>query len=129
MRTARITLAFLLTLSLAMLPMAGAFAASSDGPTASDVVDSAYECCDDETTTSDHVVASHDCCDPGSMPADHVMSGCQASAGCTAKCFSIVAMVFSDVAIPPPIGGTESPFVSNPFHSLTASPPYRPPRV
>jgi hypothetical protein len=63
------------------------------------------------------------------MPADHMMKDCQASASCTAKCLNFYALVFSGVTIPLPIGGTESHFVSNPFHSQTASPPYRPPRA
>jgi hypothetical protein len=113
MRIGRTILTFLLALSLAMLPIAGAFAIPSDEPTASEVV----------------VASAHDCCDHESMPADHAMKDCQAAAGCTAKCFNFYAVVFSGVAIPSPIGGTESRFVSKPFYSLTASPPYRPPRV
>jgi hypothetical protein len=106
----RTILAFLVTLSLAMLPMASAFAVPSDEPVASDVV------------------AAHDCCDHESMP-DHTLNESQAAAGCTAKCFNCYAVVFSGLTIPSPIGGTESRFVSNPFYSQTASPPYRPPRV
>ena len=113
MRIGRPILAFLVALSLALLPMAGAFAVPSDEPMASDVV----------------VASAHDCCDHESMPADHVMKECQASAGCTAKCFNVYALVFSGVTIPSPICGTESHFVSNPFCSQTASPPYRPPRA
>jgi hypothetical protein len=113
MRIGRTILAFLVALSLALLPMAGAFAVPSDEPTASDVV----------------VASEHDCCDHESMPADHMMKDCQASASCTAKCLNFYALVFSGVTIPLPIGGTESHFVSNPFHSQTASPPYRPPRA
>jgi hypothetical protein len=126
MRIGRTILAVLLALSLAMLPMAGGFAASSNEPMASDVVvASAHECCDNEALTSDHAVASiHDCCDHESIPADHV-----ASAGCTAKCFNCYAVVFSGVAIPSPIGGTEAHFVKKPFYSRTASPPFRPPRA
>ena len=101
MRIGRTILAFLVSLSLAMLPMAGALAVPSDEPTASEVV----------------VASAHDCCDHGSTPADHVMKECQASAGCTAKCFNFYAPVFSGVAIPSPTGGTESRFVSNPFYS------------
>jgi hypothetical protein len=108
----RTILAFLVALSLAMMPMAGAFAVPSDEPTVSEVV----------------VASAHDCCDQ-SMPADHAMKDCQAAAGCTAKCFNFYALVFSGVAVPPPSGGTESRFVSNPFHSETASPPFRPPRI
>ena len=113
MRIGRTILAFLVALSLAMLPMAGAFAVPSDEPMVSDVV----------------VASAHDCCDHESTPADHMMKECQASAGCTAKCFNFYAVVFSGVTIPSPIGGTESHFVCNPFHSQTASPPYRPPRA
>ena len=122
-------LAFLVALSLTMLPMAGAFAIPSDEPGQSDVVMvSADEHCDHESMGSEVVVASSDdCCDHQSIPADHMMKECNTS--CAAKCFSVVALLVSGVAIPPPIGGTESHFVSNPFHSLTASPPYRPPRV
>jgi len=111
MRIGRTILAFLLALSLATLPMAGAFAVAKD-----------------EATASDEVVASgHDGCDHEATPADHAMKGCQGD--CAAKCCNCYAVVFSGVTIPAPIGGTESPFVSNPFHSQTASPPYRPPRV
>lgn len=113
MRIGRTILAFLVALSLAMLPMAGAFAVPGDEPMSSDV----------------GVASAHDCCDHESMPADRMMKDCQASAGCAAKCFNFYAVVFSGVAIPSPIGGTESRFVSNPFCSQTTSPPYRPPRV
>src|SRR5262245_43192560 len=113
MRIGRTILAFLVALSLALLPMAGAFAIPSDAPMASDV----------------GVGPAHDCCDHESTPADHVMKECLASAGCTAKCFNFYAVVFSGVAVPSPTGGAEPLFVSNPFHSQTASPPYRPPRA
>ena len=130
MRIGRTILAFLVALSLALLPMAGAFAVPSDEPMASDVATpSPHEHCDHQSTAPEDVVASaHDCCDHA-MPADYMMNECHASAGCTAKCFSVVALVFSDVAIASPISGTESDFVSNPFHSRAASPPYRPPRL
>lgn len=124
MRIGRTILAYLVATSLAMLPMAGAFVVPSDEPIVSDVVaGSAHEGCDHQS-----IASAHDCCDQ-SMPADHLMKGCLASAGCTAKCCSFVALVFSGVAVPSPTGGTESHFVSNPFYSQTASPPYRPPRV
>jgi hypothetical protein len=113
MRIGRIILAFFVALSLAALPMAGAFAMPIDEPTASEEV----------------VASTHDCCDHEGMPADHAMKECQASAGCAAKCFNFYAVVFSDATIRAPTGGTQSPFVSKPFHSQSASPPYRPPRV
>src|SRR5262245_38893344 len=131
MRIGRTILAFFVAASLAMLPMAGAFAVPSDEPMVSDVVvASAHDCCDHESMGSEVVVASsHDCCDHQSIPADHMMKECHASAGCAAKCFNFYALVFSGVAIPSPTGGTESHFASNPFCSQTASPPYRPPRA
>ena len=130
MRIGRTILAFLVATSLAMLPMAGAFAAPNDEPAASDVVvASAHEHCDHELIASEDIGASaHDCCDHA-MPADHMMNECHGSAGCTAKCFSVIALVFSGVALPSPTGGTESHFVSKPCISQTASPPFRPPRA
>lgn len=113
MRIGRTILAFLVAVSLATLPVAGAFAVPGDEPMASDVM----------------VASAHDCCDPESTPADHVMKECHASAGCTAKCFTFYAVIFSEAAMPSPGGGTESGFVGNPFYSQTASPPYRPPRA
>src|SRR5713101_680793 len=113
MAFARTILAILTALSVAMLPMAGAFAVPQDEVTASEVV----------------VASAHDCCDGEGMPVGHVMKECQASAGCAAKCFNFYAAVLSRATLRPPIGGTESPFVSNPFCSQTASPPFRPPRV
>jgi hypothetical protein len=131
MRIGRTILAYLVATSLAMLPMAGAFVVPSDETIISDVVaGTAHEGCDHQSIASEEVVvaSAHDCCDQ-SVPADHLMKGCDASAGCTAKCFSFVALVFSGVAVPSPVGGTGSHFVSKPFYSQTASPPYRPPRV
>jgi hypothetical protein len=131
MHIGRIILAYLVATSLAILPMAGAFVVAGDEQTISDVVaGSAHEGCDHQSMASEEVVvaSAHDCCDQ-STPADRLMKECHASAGCTAKCFSFVALVFSGVAVPSPTGGTESHFVSSPFHSETASPPFRPPRV
>jgi hypothetical protein len=131
MRIGRTILTFLVAASVALLPTAGAFALPSDEPTVSDaVIASGDDPCDHALMASEVVVASaHDCCNHQSIPADHVMKDCQASAGCTAKCFSVVALVFSSVAIPSPTSGTQSHFASNPFYSQTASPPYRPPRA
>jgi hypothetical protein len=112
MRIGRTILTFLVALSLAMAPGAGAFAMQKDEITASSVVASAHDCCDDE-----------------GMPADHLMKDCQASAGCATKCFNVYGELFSSATIVPPIGGTEAPFVSKPFYSQTTRPPFRPPRV
>jgi hypothetical protein len=113
MRIGRTILTFLVALSLAMAPVAGAFALQTGEPTASNEV----------------VASAHDCCDDEGMPADHVMKECQASAGCTAKCFSFYALEFSSVTFPSLIGGTKSYFASNALCSQAASPPFRPPRI
>jgi hypothetical protein len=113
MRGARTILAFLVTLSLAMLPLSHAFAMASD-----------------ETTAANEVVGSqYHHCDHDQMPIDHGMKGIQASADCAAKCSNIYAVVVFSAVIPPPLGGMESSFVSSPFDSRPASPPYRPPRI
>jgi len=132
MRIARTILAFSVALSLAMLPLARAFVASGDEAMASEVLvaSAAHEDCGHAAIASDVLVASaHECCGYEAVPADHAMKGCPASADCIAKCFSFYGVLFSEQAIPSPIGGTESRFVSNPFHSETASPPFRSPRV
>jgi hypothetical protein len=113
MRVGRTILALLVALSLALLPLSRPFAMASD-----------------ETTAATEAVASQDHhCDHDGMPGDRGMKDCQASADCAAKCANAYAVVFSGVMIPAPIGGMESSFISNPFHSLPASPPYRPPRI
>src|SRR6266568_1331641 len=78
MRIGRTILTFLVALSLAMAPGAGAFAMQKDEVTASNVV----------------VASAHDCCDDEGMPADHVMKDCQASAGCATKCLTSMASCF-----------------------------------
>jgi hypothetical protein len=131
MRIGRVIVAVLLALSLAMLPMARAFIAPNNEATASEVVAaSAPDCSEHEAMASDVVVAlAHECCDLEAMPVDHGMKGCRASADCIAKCSSLYAVLFSEEAIPSAIGGTERRFVSKPFYSRTASPPFRPPRA
>jgi len=113
MRIGRTILAFSIALSLAMLPIAGAFAVQKDEITASELV----------------VASAHDCCDHDGMPAGHPMKECQAAAGCFAKCFNFCAVVFPSATIHPPIGGIESKFATKIFRSQTGNPPFRPPRV
>jgi hypothetical protein len=131
MRIGRTILAFVVTLSLATLPMARAFVAPGDEAVASEAVAaSARHDCDHEAMRSDVVVSSaHECCHHDAMPSDHAMKGCPLSADCIAKCSSFYAVLFSEEAIPSAIGGTEPQFVSKPFYSRTASPPFRPPRA
>lgn len=114
MRIGQTILTFLVALSLAMVPVAGAFAVHEDVVAASN---------------EEAAASSHDCCDGEGMPADHGMNQCQASAGCAAKCFNFYAVEFSGAAPPLPIGGKKSHFANDPIHSRTMSPPFRPPRV
>jgi hypothetical protein len=113
MRIGRTILAFWVALSLALLPMAGAYAVQNDELATSDV----------------QVEPGHDCCDDEGIPAGSAMKECQASAACVAKCFNFFAVVLAASAIVPPTGGMEPPFADDGFCSHTGSPPFRPPRV
>ena len=125
----RIGLAFLIALSLAMLPMARAFVASGDEVAASGVIAaSAHDGCAHEAMASDVVISSaHECCHHDAVPSDHAMKVC--SPDCVAKCSGLYAVLFSEQALPSAISGTGSHFVSKSFHSRTTSPPFRPPRA
>jgi hypothetical protein len=113
MRVGRTIAAFLVALSLAMLPLSHAVPMASD-----------------ETGTAHEIVGSqHHHCDHGQMPIDHGIKDIQSSADCAAKCSNVYAVVVFSAMISPPPGGMESSFISNPFDSQPASPPYRPPRI
>ena len=113
MAFARTIVAFLVALSLATLPLAGAFAVPKDEVTAPEVA----------------AVQMHDCCDPEDMPPGSPMKACQASAGCAAKCFSFFAIALAGATIFPLARGTDSLFASDPVRAQSASPPFRPPRA
>jgi len=113
MHVGRTVLAFLMVASLALLPMSR-LSAMTKG---------------DTTAANDVVGMQHHHCDHDSAPTDDGMKDRQAFADCAAKCANAFAVVFFGAMIPPPTGGMESSFVSNPFHSQPASPPFRPPRI
>jgi hypothetical protein len=111
MSIGRTILAFLVTVSLALVPIIGAFSMPSDQLTASEpVITSAHHCCDEDT------------------PADHTMKDCQAAAGCFAKCFNFYAEEISGPMIQPANGGKESVFADQAVLSPAGNPPFRPPR-
>jgi hypothetical protein len=112
MAFARTIVAFLVALSLAMLPMAGAFAVPKD-----------------EVTASEAAPSGHDCCDPEDMPPGSPMKQCQSSAGCAAKCSSFFAVTLAVATIYPPTRGTDPLLASDPIRAHATSPPFRPPRV
>src|SRR5713101_5541671 len=112
MRIGRTISALLIGLAVAMQPLAGGIAAPKGVPSTSQSVTSAHDCCD------------HDC-----VPVDNAITDCQAAAGCTAKCFSLVGVDFSSPIIHPPVTGAEPPFATKNFRSQTGSAPFRPPRA
>jgi hypothetical protein len=105
MRIERTLLASLVALSLALLPMAGAFAVPSDEPMASDVVvASAHDCCDHRSTPAPAATAAMTT-DTG-KPMSGKCSGCAGdekamAAACSALCGSAVAVLPLVVAFGP----------------------------
>jgi hypothetical protein len=112
MRIGRTILALLVAVSLAMVPIVGAFSMPNEQVPASEpAITSAHHCCDEDT------------------PADHAMKDCQAAAGCFAKCFTFYAVEISSPMIHPATGGKESIFADQAVLSPAGSPPFRPPRA
>jgi len=109
----RTILAFLVALSVAMLPMTGGFALQKNDVTASEVV----------------VASAHDCCDDEGMPVDHMMKDCHAAAGCASKCFSLYDAMLSSPIIHPSVTGAELSFAIKIFRPQDGNLPFRPPRV
>src|SRR5215510_8288324 len=111
MRLGRTILAFLIALSLAVLPLAGASAA----------LPHSAEMMAGEVT--------HDCCHQGSPCDDHGKTGNDhASIGTCAKCCSSTVVSGADLAAP--LKAT-APTMSAATHAVfqIGSPPFRPPRV
>ena len=113
MHIGRTILAFLITVSLAVVPIVGAFSMPNDQVAASEpAITSAHHCCDNEGTL-----------------ADPTIKECRAAAGCFAKCFNFYAVEISSPMIHPANGGKESIFVDQAVLSPAGSPPFRPPRA
>jgi hypothetical protein len=108
MHLARIILAFVIALSVAMLP-----AAAGTGV----AVKSAE--------MSDMPAMDHDCCPPKADPC----ANCTSMAACALKCFGFSDTAYSIVAFPSIPASLDPPFESNSFRSQIGSPPFRPPRV
>jgi hypothetical protein len=111
---ARTILALVIALSVAMLPTAGGAASKSKAQEATEI--SASE-------------PMHDCCPPDANPCDKAAGDCASMALCALKYLSLSATSSSVLIFPPVLAIIAPPFASNPFHSQTASPPFRPPRV
>jgi hypothetical protein len=106
MAVARILLALLVALSVAMLPAAGG-AAMVQKPA--------------ETSVSEPM---HDCC-PGHT--DQAMD-CASMAGCALKCFSFSGYVVSELGAPLMLARVLPVRASQAVHSRAVAPPFRPPR-
>jgi hypothetical protein len=116
MSIGRTILAFLIAMSVAMLPAAGAGLSSKSRDQA------------DMSMTEDMSMAkdTHDCCPPTANPCD---DGCGAMASCALKCFSFAVTSSSFITFPASFAKMIAPLEHNPFSSQTSAPPFRPPRV
>jgi hypothetical protein len=112
MNLGRTILALLIALSVAMLPAVGA---AGLGVKPADMVDmSAME--------------DMDCCPPDANPCKD-MDKCASMAACALKCFSASQPSFSAIIFPSQLASLTPSLGTDPFHSRTSSPPFRPPRV
>jgi hypothetical protein len=118
MRIVRPILALLVAASLAMAPIAGAWAMPNSAMPNSAAIAS-------ETA----ITSAHDCCDQDGTPANRMVKDCQAAAGCFSKCFNFFGVIFVDDSDQPYFGRAEPPFLGKTFRSQTVNPPIPPPRV
>ncbi len=112
-------MAFLIALSVVMLPAAGGAAfklKSQDGTEQVGVEMSAVEPMDD-------------CCPHAANPCGQAMDGCGSMATCSLSCSSIAGGVSSPLIYSLTLATTLPLFDSGGFRSQTSSPPFRPPRV
>jgi hypothetical protein len=113
MVVARTILAFLIALSVATLPAAGALGLGSKPAMAS----------------MNPVLTEHDCCDDSGMPMIDMTKDCQAAAGCAAKCFSVYGLSSWEGVFGPLPSAPEPLLVASGLPQLLGMPPFRPPRV
>jgi hypothetical protein len=113
MSIGRTILAFLVALSVALLPAAAGAGVSVKSPAQADM--SAME-------------DMHDCC-PKANPCDKAMDDCGTMATCALKCFSFAATLSSAIAFPAIFATMPAIFDDKLFSSQRGSPPFRPPRV
>ena len=112
-------MAFIVALSVAMLPVAG---------TAAIAVKSTEMTIPAAAQSTDMSVAMGDCCPDPAKPCDQA-GKCQSMASCTQPCFSIVNISVSYLTYPL-VAGSPLPVLMDSAAPLHAgSPPFRPPRV
>jgi hypothetical protein len=117
MALGRTILAFMIALSVAMLPAAGGMAVASTADVAT------------MTDSSMADTAMMDCCPGSKMPFDKAAGNCCAMAACALKCFGFSGTTFSDLVFPPSKTTVEPSRVRQGFRSREGNPPFRPPRV
>ena len=122
MHVARTVLILLLALSVAVLPITGSAAASIKSAGVSDMSASI----DAMSSSMDDM----DCCPHKKLPSsEKAIDGCCSSmATCPMNCFGF-AGTSSLIIFPLVLGDLPFSLASNPLHSQTGSPPFRPPRV
>jgi len=115
MSITRTIFAFLIAISVALLPVAGG---------------AAFKLKSSETEMSDMAAsdAMDDCCPPHANPCKGT-ADCALMPGCTLSFFSISGISAVAIVFPPPLAGIMPPLASESLESLTGSPPFRPPRV
>jgi hypothetical protein len=115
MRIARPILAFLIALSVAVLPAAGHMGAHLKPMDMADMT---------EMSAMDDMA----CCPHKGAPAGKLVDHCAVGAGCV-LCFTLWQPVFHDVVSPVFIVSRAVFFASNPLEPQSGSPPFRPPRA
>ncbi len=120
MNVGRTILAFLIALSVALLPAAGGAGmnAKSSEPAGMSVI-----------LGISVMEDMPDCCPHKANPCEKAMDDCAAMATCALKCFSFAVASSSIIVFPSPFASMMIPLAANPFSSQTGSPPFRPPRI
>ena len=126
MSIGRTILALLISLSVAMLPVAAGAGVNSKSPDRADM-----SVTEDMSMTHDMSMTEdmHDCCPPMANPCDHAMDDCGSMAGCVLKSFSFAGTSSSIIVFPAAFAKMIAPLEHDPFSSQTSTPPFRPPRV
>src|SRR5215831_166365 len=114
MKLGRTILILLIALSVAVLPTTGGAAAAGKSADMSNMPSS---------------MDDMDCCPHKKLPSEKAIDGCCSfMATCPMHCFGL-AYTYSLIVFPLVLGDLSLSLASNPLHSQTGSPPFRPPRV
>jgi len=113
MSIARTIVAFLIALSVAILPAVASAGVSAKAP---------------EATAISVAEDMSDCCPHKANPCEKAMDDCASMAICAVKCFSFVG-TSSIIVFPSTFVKMATSLGANARSSQTGSPPFRPPRV